>query len=462
MRRTVTKLRDVRSIVKFRVLQKPRNGNLCHLGLLAISATSVFAIYSATALAQSAPEPNSTCVQPPGPAALIVPTHIFKPITPSHGTPTMVNPLRQNTSSPLKMLTLGDSAMWGNGLRYWNKYSYKVAQDVANATGRTVNLVSFAHSGANLSNEANSDYEPLMPSDGGTPPGDLNAGLPTTIQQEACAHTDPCSSDAEIILLDGCINEVGAQRIALPFSLSGATVREIAQRSHQWCSDKMLALLQSTKSDFPGATIVVSNYWLIVSDKSSPIGVAQERAAQQDMLSLVEAERKAEQATGQSVTESRLFSDPKTLLQKWSDNSKVFLKTSQGCFEWAIAYANGTTSAPNGSDGTGDDDQCPAVPPAQPQRATKDFRVYLATVSDDSNYSYGAPKKRLWSVPVPIIRPDELYTKRSILCKTHYSPSDIGDRFICPINPTAHPNVRGAEAFCESITHILEFAWKST
>ena len=449
MKRTVTKLRDVRS---------PRIGILCHLGLLSIT-TSVIATYSLPAFAQSAQAPHSTCVQPPGPAALIVPTHIFKPITPSHGTPTMVNPLRQNTSSPLKMLTLGDSAVWGNGLRYRTKYSYKVAQDVANATGRTVNLVSFAHSGANLSNEANSDYEPLMPSDGGTPPGDLNAGLPTTIQQEACAHTDPRSSDAEIILLDGCINEVGAQRIALPFPFSGATVGEIAQRSHQWCSDKMLALLQSTKSDFPNATIVVSNYWLIISDKSSPIGVAQ-RAAQRHMLSLVEAERKAEQATGQSVTESRLFSDPKALLQRWSGNSKVFLKTSQRCFEWAIAYANGTTSAPNGSDGTGDDNQCPAVPPAQPRLATKDFRVYLATVSDDSNYSYGAPKKRLWSVPVPIIRPDELYTKRSILCKTHYSPSDIGDRFICPINPTAHPNVRGAEAFRESITRILEVAWK--
>jgi lysophospholipase L1-like esterase len=434
-----------------------------------MTAAAIFTIYSVPLFAQSASAPSTTCVQPPGPGAQIVPTRIFPPVEPNGAKPRLANPLKPASTSRLTMLTLGDSAIWGNGLNNRDKYTHKVAQDIANGTGRTVNLISFAHSGANIANEANSNYEPLVPSDGGTPPGDLNAGLPTTIQQEACAATDKRSSGAEIILLDGCINDVGAEKIALPFPLSGATVSEIKQRAHQWCSDKMVALLQSTKADFPYATIIVSNYWLIISDKSSPIGVATRKspatgatAIQRDQRSLVETERKAEDLTGQLVTDVQLFSDRKALLRKWSDNSLAFLDTSQGCFAWAIATVNGTSTAPNDVGGAHTDYQCPSVPPPGLQPTTQDFRVFLATVSRDPLYSYGARKKRIWSVPIPIIRPDELYDERAVLCKTHYAAGDLGDRFICPINPTAHPDVRGSEAFRQSITHIIEAAWKSS
>jgi hypothetical protein len=172
------------------------------------------------------------------------------------------------------------------------------------------------------------------------------------------------------------------------------------------------------------------------------------------MTGLLSEQLKAEEAAGKRVTSPETAADPKAVFQAWGDNSRAFLDMSGHCFEWAVASVNGQTSAPNGAD------SCPDVPSVPIAPATSDARMYLAKVSDDPNFSYGAPKKHVWSVPLgPHCRGDQLYKPRSILCETHYTEADVGDRLICSINPTAHPNVKGAEAYRESITGILESAW---
>lgn len=404
---------------------------------------------------------TSICVQPGGDGSQIVPTRQFDPILPRNGPRTLANPLNPTETLSLTILSLGDSAMWGNGLDNDHKYSSQVAQHVADATGRTVNLVAYAHSGANLSREANQSYEPLIASDHGRPPGDPNAGLPTTLQQEACAKTD--YSKAEIILLDGCINDVSALAIGLPFPLSGARPDKIRRRAYQQCSEPMRSLLKNTQDDFPKATIVVSNYWLIISDKSSPVGVTIEKGFVQatspdpvlnkEYENLLTAQRKAEQETGRNFVKSDLASDPAHLFRKWSDNSRAFLDASQDCFVWAIGTVTGKSPVLE------PDDPCPHQDPAPAQLATKNLRVFLATVSDDPKYSYGAgAEKRLWSVPIVEARYDEEYKRRRAVCTKHYGIG--GDRFICKINPTAHPNVAGAKAFTDSVDAILDVAWK--
>ena len=206
---------------------------------------------------------------------------------------------------------------------------------------------------ANIANEVDSCYAPTLPADGG-PPGDLNAGLPTAAQQEARAAAS--YPNAELVLIDGCINDVGAERIALPFPLSRATPMKLNKLAHHWCSDYMLSLLKSTASDFPHATIIVSNYWLIISDKSSPIGLAlgkdqvnftpKERAEYRDVRDLLKAELKAEKEAGEQSTDVKALSDPKMVLRKWSDNSKAFLDTSEACFDWAVATVDGRRPRP--------------------------------------------------------------------------------------------------------------------
>jgi hypothetical protein len=256
---------------------------------------------------------RSTCVHPPPPDAPIGPTWDFGLIVPKHPTQTLENPLRRNVQTPLVMLTFGDSAMWGNGLKPNYKYAHLAAQFVADGTGRAVHLITYSHSGANLTN-TDSCYEPIIPADGGIPPGDLNAGLPTTAQQEASAAADKNHDyhDAELVLLNGCINDVSAEKIALPFPFSRETPDQIRELVHQRCSDDMLRLLHSTLADFRLATVIVSNYWLIISDKSRPLGLAlakkpanftpQERATYRPVKDLLNAELEAEKKTGQPIT----------------------------------------------------------------------------------------------------------------------------------------------------------------
>jgi hypothetical protein len=463
--------------VRRHALRRDLNALIAHfifrIAPIMLTAVAEMTVCANPIFAQSARAATSTCMQPGGQGAQIVPTGTFE-LLPHSTLRTLVNPLNPGDTSHLTVLSFGDSAMWGNGLDNDHKYSHKVAQHIADATQRTVNLVTYSHSGANLSTEDGQSYEPLKSSDKGTPPGDPNAGLPTTLQQEACAAAVPAHRAAEIILLDGCINDVSAFKIALPFPFSGATVDEIRHRSHQQCSDKMLDLLNNAKADFPKATIIVSNYWRIISDKSSPFGVAiarseaqstpSDRAAKLEFLSLLEVQRKAERLTGQNFIGTDVLADPRVTFQKWSANSAVFLETSQTCFEWAISVVDGkassSSSSHNDQHGTGKADRCPDANKVDPQLVTQDLRVFLATVPDNPDFAYGAGRrKHLWSVPVGPFRHDQMFGRRLVLCNTHYPIG--GERFICTVNATAHPNVPGAEAFIASIGTIIDAAWKA-
>jgi len=421
------------------------------LTLLLLAGTAPISLCATPATASSA----STCVQPGGQGSQIVPTSTYR-VLPHDTSRTLANPLNPADNSQLTMLTFGDSAMWGNGLNIDHKYSHQVARHIADATGRVVNFITYAHSGANLSTEAGQSYEPLKPSDNGRPPGDLNAGLPTTLQQEACAATK--YAGAEVILLNGCINDVSAEAIGLPFPLIGAGPAEIKSRALKQCSEPMRTLLKNTQDDYPRATIIVSNYWLIISDKSSPAGVTMKKriarstssdpALNKEFDDLISAQLKAEHETGKNFVEAELQSDPAAIFRKWSDNSRAFLDTSQDCLVWAVGLANAQTTP----------DLCPHALPSGPQLASQNWRVFLATVPDKPEFAYGAGKeKRLWSVPLVPRRYDQEYVPRHALCMTHYP---LGKRFICRVNPTAHPNVAGAKAYTDSINTILDVAWK--
>ncbi len=423
------------------------------------------AVAAPTASAQTVQSAGSACEHQPNPGTKIVPTRTFKPIVPGQATQALENPLRRGVRSPLTLLTFGDSAVWGNGLEDRYKYAHLVATYVASATGRTVNVVAYAQSGANIANEVDSCYESVIASDGGTPPGDLNAGLPTILQQEAAAAASGQYQDAELVLLDGCINDVSAEKIALPFPFSRVTPEEIRHLVRQWCSDKMLTLLQNTRHDFPLATVIVANYWLIISDRSSPFGLTRsekpaqftpdQRALYRDYANLIAAQVKAEAATGQSFTGAQALSDPAAVLQKWSDNSRAFLDSTEACFRWAVAAADGMSAELDISV------SCPGTASVDPQPVTAAVRTFLAKVSDDPRYSYGAGReKRIWSVPSRFFRPDQLYQQRGALCESHYR--NRANKFICHVNPTAHPNVRGAKAYTDSITQIMAVAWGSS
>ncbi len=270
----------------------------------------------------------------------------FGPYHPAAGSASILgNPLSTpGSTAALKIVTMGDSVVWGNGNLPQNKFSIKVAQHIADATGRDVLVVTYAHSGARLKVYEDDSFVPIV--DGASQP-DLNSQRPTTTEQSACAAEK--DKDAEIVLLDGCINEVGATDIALPFPLSWTKEKEIRQRAYMGCSKPMRELLSDVSQVFSNATIVVLNYYQVVTSDSNllkaPVPGAPAESVQNGSsaaaVNELEEERKrllSMSPEGHKQLEQKNYA---LGLQSWQKNSKAFLDTSMGCFTWAVATVNG-------------------------------------------------------------------------------------------------------------------------
>src|SRR6266404_6423100 len=59
--------------------------------------------------------------------------------------------VKPSADDPLQMLVLGDSIMWGQGLKPEQKFSWRVKCWLQEKTGREVKQTVFAHSGALIS-----------------------------------------------------------------------------------------------------------------------------------------------------------------------------------------------------------------------------------------------------------------------------------------------------------------------
>ncbi len=163
--------------------------------------------------------------------------------------------------SALTLLVLGDSVLWGQGLRDANKCAAQVQQQLQNAHHLEVNPpVMFAHSGASIA---------LPPGVRDAPPlwGEIPAYTPTiTAQMEAAAQD---YRDADLIVLDGGSNDLGILRLVNPLE-RGATIYAEAQRC---CGQPMQDLLGRVLAAFPRARVVVTGYYPIVSSESGPGGI---------------------------------------------------------------------------------------------------------------------------------------------------------------------------------------------
>lgn len=399
------------------------------------------------------------------PAPYNVPTRVFEPILPRPGAAILANPLTGETPDVLTIVALGDSVMWGNGLKNPKKFVYLAGLQIADKTQRKVQIVSYAHSGANLAYHPSSPnppsptngYVPFHSDEEQVPPGDLNSSYPTTREQASCAAA--VYPKAEIVFLNGCINEIGPMEIALPPIANSTSKEEIERRVRASCSEPMRETLVDVQNAFPRATIIVMNYYQIVSAKSSVLkaapggqsvgsaGGSSEKALEQ----LAKRELDFEQMRHATLqTEAR---DKRAVVQHWSENSIAFLRSSQSCFEWAIAAASNSSQEPGNPE-----DPCPPpsdpLPQPNPDIVRQGKRTYLATVENRPEYAYGGNRKHLWSLPVRflfwVIHRDDMYGEREHVCNSHYRNSWL-DRDICKVNPVAHPNREGARAFACSI-----------
>jgi hypothetical protein len=163
---------------------------------------------------------------------------------------------------PFRIVTLGDSIPWGQGLLPAEKYDTRLAAALRLRHPEGVTLESVAHSGAVIGAFGAT----------GTPcPGEVPCARLTIIEQ--CDQFSHAPETVDLVLLDGGINDVGVATILNPLAL----IPTLSSKVIRGCHHAMLLLLRKvgTKFSKPSCKILVTGYYTIVSDQSDPFGVQQ-------------------------------------------------------------------------------------------------------------------------------------------------------------------------------------------
>ncbi len=334
---------------------------------------------------------------------------------------------------PLNLLVLGDSILWGQGLKEEHKAWYQVKTWLEQTTSREVRAKIEAHSGAVIGS-------------GGDPPdsstvwidGEINRAVPTVSEQVNYAlrsYTD--RSQVDLVLVDGCINDIDARRL-LNASNTPAGIRELAQAK---CGVPVEALLERIASSFPNAHVIVSGYYPIISEKTS-----------NDLFMRALAKRLYTPATGTPrISDKELRKRLIAISKEWYDASNQKLADAARAVDSKLS-ASGSRQ-----------------------------RILFAEVEFLPDYAFGSHGSRLWGFDASPLRKllvilafgrvsirtnDETRGQRSDTCKEVFKRPEGETKnqkkarewrlMLCKLAALGHPNRKGSAMYVEAITNRLK------
>jgi len=157
------------------------------------------------------------------------------------------------------MLVLGDSIMWGQGLIEQHKAWYLVKTWLKENTNRDVRENIEAHSGALVGvNDVPWSNDP-------PPDGEVSSAVPTVNHElDRALRSYPNPSQVDLVLVDGCINDVDIRNL-LNAANSSDDVKRMATEK---CGMPMQALLRRVAYAFPSAHLIITGYFPIISEKT--------------------------------------------------------------------------------------------------------------------------------------------------------------------------------------------------
>ena len=154
------------------------------------------------------------------------------------------------------MLVIGDSILWGQGLKTERKTWYLVKLWLEKNTRRKVIERMEAHSGAVIERASASDN---LTSDN----REVNLALPTLHDQLDNAlkeYADPAQVD--LVLLSGCGNDVGL------LNLLNAVEEKVDEMTSSKCGKPVEHLIQRILTSFPNAHLIVTGYYPFFSENT--------------------------------------------------------------------------------------------------------------------------------------------------------------------------------------------------
>jgi hypothetical protein len=175
------------------------------------------------------------------------------------------------TVDTFRIASLGDSVVWGQGLLEPQKFSMLAADALTARYNGSIAVFATdrcAHSGARIAPSAGDGPDPLAPRLPGDFAGECLSPVPSVTAQVAgwTAGTLAAGQGGEIdlVILDGGANDVGIFTIMNPSASDPALSAAITAA----CFTGMGTLLARVRATFPGAAIVVTGYYPIVSTES--------------------------------------------------------------------------------------------------------------------------------------------------------------------------------------------------
>ncbi|MDQ6653680.1 MAG: SGNH/GDSL hydrolase family protein [Acidobacteriota bacterium] len=171
------------------------------------------------------------------------------------------NEVKPSADDPLQMLVLGDSIMWGQGLKPEQKAWWRVKCWLQEKTGREVKERIEAHSGAVIAASSR------PPSRFKSNDGEVNLPYPTVNEEldHALEFYGETRSKVNLILVDGCINDINVSNLLNAAAMPDWLREQISNR----CGSGMHDLLQRITNGFPRAYVIVTGYYRIISSSTA-------------------------------------------------------------------------------------------------------------------------------------------------------------------------------------------------
>ena len=337
-----------------------------------------------------------------------------------------------------KMLVLGDSVVWGQGLQEEAKFYSMVEKGLERQLGREVDKLNLSHSGASI-----------LPKSKPCPalPGEVPIGTPTIYTQANTALTIYAAAgvnreEVDLVLLNGGINDVGFPVIVNPFTKE----KKIAEQSKKYCFREMVKLLCTLRESFPNAHLIVTGYFPIISKSTNHLLVADLIKAflgisKGDEILRSAAKRQKEQLKRAAILHDENLMRSNWLIDKLALLSDLWKTTSDADLQAAVDAANAAT---NCKQTTG---------PAS--------KAIFVKVNFSPDECYAASKTNLWQITGSsgsvghLITDDQMFKERGNICRLVKSDLNSRARLICPVAGTGHPNSHGAIKYADAILQKL-------
>lgn len=331
------------------------------------------------------------------------------------------------------MLVLGDSILWGQGLKREHKSWYLVKQWLEESARVRVAERIEAHAGAVIGTAGTAPPKAL------TLNGEISSAWPTLHDQvdDALRGLDD-PSQVDLILVDGCINDVNARR----FMNAANTPEGIEALAREKCSAPVEGLLSRIAASFPNAHIIVTGYYPVVSAKTP-----------HDLFMRALA---------------RIFYAPTEPGQRRMSDKKLLERLALVSAAWYEASNDALKEAVE------------KVSAGLKSRGSRQ-RVMFAQIPFRPEHSFSTRETNLWGFNASTLRKllalltwgrislhanDEVRSQRSSVCEdffkrvkgeTEDQKRAREDRLIgCKVAAIAHPNRKGAFLYAEAIKERIQ------